>query len=189
MISRNGTTPSAIWSRQWSNARMVNGDSQIPPIIISRPASIRFAIAISPSRDSNSTLPISRKYMRTGSSVPETSLSDKLPAARPSSAVSSSPTPSALSTTETPISLRDDMKSSICSDVYSSAGKAAFNSSCVTKPRSLPSFISVLMVCWAASRLDVSPASGVLCSDSTCFFALLAIEVLTFLFGIARCLI
>ena len=35
----------------------------------SRPASMRLAMAISPSRESSSTEPISRKYMRTGSSV------------------------------------------------------------------------------------------------------------------------
>ena len=144
---------------------MVSGDSQIPPIIISRPASMRFAMAISPSRDSNSTLPISRKYMRTGSSVPDTSLSDKLPDARPSSLPSSassvSSSLSALSTTDTPISLSVDITSSICSDVYSSAGKAAFSSSWVTNPRSLPSFNSALIVCWATSRLAASVASCV----------------------------
>ncbi len=37
--------------------------------MVSRPASMRLAMAISPSRYSNSTEPISRKYMRTGSSV------------------------------------------------------------------------------------------------------------------------
>ena len=37
--------------------------------MVSRPASIRLAMAISPSRDSSSTEPISRRYMRTGSSV------------------------------------------------------------------------------------------------------------------------
>ena len=58
-----------------------------------------------------------RRYIRTGSSVPETSLSDRLPAARPSSAASSSLSLSALSTTDTPISLKDDITSSICSDV------------------------------------------------------------------------
>ena len=47
----------------------VSGDSQRPAIIASRPASMRFAIAISPSRDNSSTVPISRRYMRTGSSV------------------------------------------------------------------------------------------------------------------------
>ncbi len=47
----------------------VSGLSHSPAIIASRPASMRLAMAISPSRDSNSTEPISRKYMRTGSSV------------------------------------------------------------------------------------------------------------------------
>ena len=47
----------------------VRGLSHRPPIMASRPASIRLAIAISPSRDRSSTEPISRKYMRTGSSV------------------------------------------------------------------------------------------------------------------------
>jgi hypothetical protein len=40
-----------------------------PAIIASRPASMRLAMAISPSRDRSSTEPISRRYMRTGSSV------------------------------------------------------------------------------------------------------------------------
>ena len=48
---------------------IVSGLSQMPPIIISRPASMRLAIAISPSRDNSSTEPISRRYIRTGSSV------------------------------------------------------------------------------------------------------------------------
>jgi hypothetical protein len=43
--------------------------SHRPAIIASRPASMRLAIAISPSRESSSTEPISRRYMRTGSSV------------------------------------------------------------------------------------------------------------------------
>ena len=47
----------------------VSGLSQRPAIIASRPASMRLAMAISPSRDSSSTEPISRRYMRTGSSV------------------------------------------------------------------------------------------------------------------------
>ena len=40
-----------------------------PRIIVSRPASMRLAMAISPSRESSSTEPISRRYIRTGSSV------------------------------------------------------------------------------------------------------------------------
>src|SRR3546814_11350714 len=45
------------------------GLSHSPKIIVSRPASMRLAIAISPSRLSSSTAPISRRYIRTGSSV------------------------------------------------------------------------------------------------------------------------
>ena len=56
-------------SRQMMMAWKVSGLSQRPAIIVSRPASMRLAIAISPSRDSSSTEPISRRYMRTGSSV------------------------------------------------------------------------------------------------------------------------
>ena len=47
----------------------VSGLSHRPAIIVSRPASMRLAMAISPSRDRSSTEPISRRYMRTGSSV------------------------------------------------------------------------------------------------------------------------
>ena len=76
--SRSKTSPVSIWSRQASNARIVNGDSQIPPSSNSRPASIRLAIAISPSRVSSSTVPISLRYIRTGSSEPRLS-SERLP--------------------------------------------------------------------------------------------------------------
>ena len=47
----------------------VSGLSQRPAIMVLRPASMRLAMAISPSRLSSSTEPISRRYMRTGSSV------------------------------------------------------------------------------------------------------------------------
>ena len=50
----------------------VSGLSHRPGIIASRPASMRLAMAISPSRESSSTAPISRRYMRTGSSVRST---------------------------------------------------------------------------------------------------------------------
>ncbi len=56
-------------SRQMMMAWKVSGLSHRPAIIVSRPASMRLAMAISPSRDSSSTEPISRRYMRTGSSV------------------------------------------------------------------------------------------------------------------------
>src|SRR5215468_4811455 len=69
MMWRRKTLPSLSSSRQMMMAWNVSGLSQSPAIIASRPASMRLAIAISPSRESNSTEPISRRYMRTGSSV------------------------------------------------------------------------------------------------------------------------
>ena len=69
MMSRSRTLPSFSSSRQMMMAWKVSGLSQSPAIIASRPASMRLAMAISPSRDSSSTEPISRRYMRTGSSV------------------------------------------------------------------------------------------------------------------------
>ena len=80
-MSRNSILPSTSASRQPTSARIVSGFSQMPPIIISRPASIRLAMAISPSRDNSSTDPISRRYMRTGSSVRPISSSSRLPRA------------------------------------------------------------------------------------------------------------
>ena len=68
-MSRSRILPSLSSSRQMMIAWKVSGLSHKPAIIASRPASIRLAMAISPSRESNSTEPISRKYMRTGSSV------------------------------------------------------------------------------------------------------------------------
>ena len=68
-MSRRKTLPSLSSSRQMMMAWKVSGLSHRPAIIASRPASMRLAMAISPSRDSSSTEPISRRYMRTGSSV------------------------------------------------------------------------------------------------------------------------
>ena len=68
-MSRRKTLPSLSSSRQMMIAWKVSGLSQSPAIIASRPASMRLAMAISPSRESSSTEPISRRYMRTGSSV------------------------------------------------------------------------------------------------------------------------
>ena len=68
-MSRRKIFPSLSSSRQMMMAWKVSGLSHRPAIIASRPASMRLAMAISPSRDSNSTVPISRRYMRTGSSV------------------------------------------------------------------------------------------------------------------------
>jgi hypothetical protein len=47
----------------------VSGLSHRPAIIASRPASMRLAMATSPWRESRSIERISRRYMRTGSSV------------------------------------------------------------------------------------------------------------------------
>ena len=68
-MSRRKTFPSLSSSRQMMIAWKVSGLSHRPAIIASRPASMRLAMAISPSRESSSIDPISRRYMRTGSSV------------------------------------------------------------------------------------------------------------------------
>ena len=68
-MSRSRILPSFSSSRQMMMAWKVSGLSHSPAIIASRPASMRLAMAISPSRESSSTEPISRRYMRTGSSV------------------------------------------------------------------------------------------------------------------------
>jgi hypothetical protein len=123
----------------------VIGLSHSPMIIVSRPASMRLAMAISPSRLSSSTAPISRKYIRTGSSVRSAVsfffFSGTCCGSSPSSsaaAISSGPSPSSpsssaasssLSTMLTPISEIADITSSICSDDSSSCGSAALSSS------------------------------------------------------------
>ena len=71
-MSRSRILPSLSSSRQMMIAWNVSGLSHRPAIIASRPASMRLAMAISPSRDNSSTEPISRRYMRTGSSVRST---------------------------------------------------------------------------------------------------------------------
>ena len=50
-------------------SRKVAGHKQIASCTCMRPSSIRRAISISPSRVNSSTVPISRKYIRTGSST------------------------------------------------------------------------------------------------------------------------
>ena len=68
-MSRSRILASLSSSRQMMIAWKVSGLSHRPAIIASRPASMRLAMAISPSRESSSTEPISRRYIRTGSSV------------------------------------------------------------------------------------------------------------------------
>ena len=103
-------------------ARMVSGLSQMPPIMASRPASMRLAMAISPWRDKSSIEPISRRYMRTGSSVRSYSGASAAAAVVAGGVASSlvaasglASSPSSFSMTLTPISESMDMVSSICS--------------------------------------------------------------------------
>ncbi len=150
-MSRRNTFPSLSSSRQMMIAWKVSGLSHRPAIIASRPASMRLAMAISPSRDSSSTEPISRRYMRTGSSVRSAGsffswVGDRLGgdldqivvSAAGSSSSSSSRSPSASasasswSTTLMPISLSIAKMSSIWSEVTSSDGSTALIWSCVT---------------------------------------------------------
>jgi hypothetical protein len=125
----------------------VSGLSHRPAIIASRPASMRLAIAISPSRESSSTEPISRRYMRTGSSVRSvgslvsalagtfcwTSTNSPLSLSASSSASSRGSSSSSLgsapsllvswvSTKLTPIARNITSTSSICSELTSSEG-------------------------------------------------------------------
>ena len=121
-------------------ARMVSGLSHSASSTVLRPASMRLAISISPSRESSSIVPISRRYMRTGSSVrPRSSSNEPAPSDSSSSfsrslfaaAPFASPPP-----TLTPISSNMAISSSTTSGEISSSGKAALISSWVTKPRS-----------------------------------------------------
>ena len=126
MMSRSRTPPSCSASRQATTARMVSGLSHKPPIIFSRPASMRLAISISPRGTAARPLPISRRYMRTGSSVRPTS-SATLPlrsAISPALSGSFSSDPSA-STTLMPITDSRARMSSRCSWFTRSGGMAS----------------------------------------------------------------
>ena len=139
MISRSMIASSSSSSRQTMIAWKVSGLSQSPAIIVLRPASMRLAMAISPSRDKSSTEPISRRYIRTGSSVRSSASPPTLATARsrepPSSAgagsgrAPSSSSASSLSMTLMPISESIDITSSICSEVTCSGGSTSFSSS------------------------------------------------------------
>ena len=136
ITSRSRMRPSLIASRQASSAVMVIGLSQMPPIILSWPASMRLAISISPSRLRSSTLPISRRYMRTGSSVRPSSSSSPVASAATTAVLAGSAgvaagasSCSSASTTLTPASDSIAIVSSICSEDTSSGGRAAFSSS------------------------------------------------------------
>ena len=133
--------PSFSSSRQMMMAWKVSGLSHSPAIIASRPASMRLAMAISPSRDKSSTEPISRRYMRTGSSVRSVGsalvsvLAIGVTGATGRGAASASGAPSGVSSASSvsmtlmPMSDSIDMVSSICSEVTSSDGSTSFSSS------------------------------------------------------------
>ena len=130
--SRNSLSPRSTAFDHSQRLRRVAGFSHSAPIIISRPASMRLAMAISPSRDSSSTAPISRIYMRTGSSVRPSSASLALAAAGWAASAgrrSCASSPSSDSTRLMPSSEIVAMVSSICSDDTRSDGSAALRSS------------------------------------------------------------
>jgi hypothetical protein len=98
--------------------------------MVLRPASIRLAMAISPSRDRSSTEPISRRYIRTGSSVRSsvswadwlTATSREVEALTTSVVAWASSSASSSSMTLIPISESMDITSSICSEETCSGG-------------------------------------------------------------------
>ena len=177
-MSRRKTLPSFNSSRQMMTAWNVSGLSHRPAIIASRPASMRLAMAISPSRDNSSTEPISRRYMRTGSSVrsdgsffsvvasafclvsttsrPVSSSSSSSCSSAAFSVSPSSPSASSVSTTLMPISRSIAMMSSICSGEVDSDGSTALSASKVTKPR----FLAALIIFLTPASLRSSSGSG-----------------------------
>ena len=98
-------------------------------ITIFLPRSMRFAISTSPSRVSSGTVPISRRYMRTGSFV-----LSRAPGVRSSSAPSSLPSDFSRyfcseSTTSIPIDPNMEKMSSSSSDELISDGNMSLTSS------------------------------------------------------------
>ena len=134
-------------------------------------------MAISPSRLSNSTWPISRRYMRTGSSVRPTSSSLMLPVFFASNSVlsslsDSSSKSSSSSLTVTPWADRAANKSSIASAEVSACGMASFTSSKVTCPRSLAFLTSALTAALMLSMIGFSAPAF-----SVCLLSAFAAEV------------
>ena len=135
ITSRSRMSSFSNSSRQMVIALNVSGLSHSPGIMVLRPASIRLAMAISPSRLSSSTDPISRRYMRTGSSVRSsfsppvtvTATSRLAAIVAISVEVLSSSSASSSSMILMPISDSIDITSSICSLETCSGGKTLFN--------------------------------------------------------------
>ncbi len=196
MMSRSRILASFSSSRQMMTAWKVRGLSHKPAIIASRPASMRLAMAISPSRESSSTEPMSRRYMRTGSSVRSVGsaracvTAGTLAAATTTARLGSSSSPasspswgaaassgSSLSTTVMPMSDSMDMVSSIWSGDTSSEGSTALSASSVTKPRALAVLMNFFTAASDRSRsgLSFSGASDGVAAWSS-VFAVIAIR-------------
>jgi len=132
--------PSRCWSNSSISSWIDQGKLASADCTWLRPSSMRLAMAISPSRVSSSTVPISRMYMRTGSVVRPTSASTADSMATASSvAVSSSATvegasgisssvSGATSCTSMPMPLIMPMMSSICSGSTMSSGRWSLTS-------------------------------------------------------------
>ena len=181
--------PSFSSSRQMMMAWKVNGLSHSPAIIVSRPASMRLAMAISPSRDRSSTEPISRRYIRTGSSVRSPAsrfwvVATALPAPVSATSVldssvsrSSASSDSSSSTTLMPMSFNMAIVSSICSEVTSSAVRTELSFSIVTKPRFLAALIIFLTASSDRSSRGLSGVSGRSSTAASLSLTLVAIRV------------
>src|SRR5215212_3869496 len=103
-----------------------------------RPSSIALARMTSCSAVRSGTLPISLRYMRTGSLVGALRASSSSRAERASRANSSASSSSTISTTSMFSSCRCCRMLSICSAETSTGARASMTSSLVRKPRSLP---------------------------------------------------
>ncbi len=117
-----------------------------------RPASIRLARSTSSSAVSSGTLPISLRYMRTGSEVGALSASSSSSRRRRASRSASSASSPPASRISMPSSLRTCRTASVCSGGSSAACNATVTSSVVRKPISLPLVMRSLTSSTWASR-------------------------------------
>ena len=146
--SRTLWSPACNCSPSCTMSSATAGARDMARMIDRLPCSMRLAISTSPSRVSNGTVPISRRYMRTGSFVlsavlgPVRSGSESsLPSLERSSALRSLYF-SSDSTTSMPAAWNVLNRSSSSSDEVTSAGRHSLISSKRRKPFSLPTRIS-----------------------------------------------
>src|SRR5215218_5544508 len=133
------------WRSVRCSSRSRGGPSLRPPSVVlsisavaPSPSSIALARMTSCSAVRSGTLPISLRYMRTGSLVGALSASSSSRAERASRANSSASSSSTISTTSMFSSCRCCRMLSICSAETSTGASASMTSSLVRKPRSLP---------------------------------------------------